>query len=293
MRSTTCSPERPRRARSAASALVAALVLGGAGFAHDFWIEASSFRPDPGALVSLRFLVGERLEGSELPRRAERIVRFVDRGPGGTADVLGRDGDQPAGLLRPVEPGLHTILYEGLPSAIELEAPRFEAYLREEGLERVIEARAAAGRSQEPGRERYARCAKSLLRVGGAPAGSLMETLAAPLGATLELVCEDDPFAPQAASDAAPARFRLLFRGAPLEGALVVALCRPQGAAQGIESDRARSDADGRVRLRLGAGGLVLVKAVHMIAADDGDAQADWQSYWASLAFERVAAAKD
>lgn len=47
----------------------------------------------------------------------------------------------------------------------------------------------------------------------------------------------------------------------------------------------ARSDRDGRVRLRLKPGGMWLVKAVHMVPAPAGSG-ADWASYWASLTFE-------
>jgi uncharacterized GH25 family protein len=47
----------------------------------------------------------------------------------------------------------------------------------------------------------------------------------------------------------------------------------------------ARSDKDGRVRFRLPRAGMWMVKAVHMIAAQP-DAQADWQSFWASLTFD-------
>ena len=47
----------------------------------------------------------------------------------------------------------------------------------------------------------------------------------------------------------------------------------------------ARTDSDGRVHLTLKQGGMWLVKAVHMVPAPVG-ANADWQSYWASLTFE-------
>ena len=48
----------------------------------------------------------------------------------------------------------------------------------------------------------------------------------------------------------------------------------------------ARTDAQGRARLRLDRPGVWLVKAVHMIPAPAG-AGADWESFWASLTFER------
>ena len=40
----------------------------------------------------------------------------------------------------------------------------------------------------------------------------------------------------------------------------------------------------GRVRFKVQAAGLWLIKAVHMVPATD--ARADWASFWASLTFE-------
>jgi uncharacterized GH25 family protein len=73
---------------------------------------------------------------------------------------------------------------------------------------------------------------------------------------------------------------RLLFQGKPLAGALVVAIPRDGPEAKVA----ARSDARGRVRLRLPRGGDWLVKAVHMVPAPR-ETGADWESFWASLTF--------
>jgi uncharacterized GH25 family protein len=48
---------------------------------------------------------------------------------------------------------------------------------------------------------------------------------------------------------------------------------------------RARTDAKGRVTLRLAHAGFWLIKAVHMEAAP-ADAGVDWESWWASITFD-------
>ena len=75
---------------------------------------------------------------------------------------------------------------------------------------------------------------------------------------------------------------RLLHRGKPLAGALVVAMSK----ASPEDRIAIRSDAGGRAELRLDRPGLWMVKAVHMIPAPAGSA-ADWESLWASLTFEK------
>ena len=51
------------------------------------------------------------------------------------------------------------------------------------------------------------------------------------------------------------------------------------------EKISARTDDDGRVRLRLDSPGMWLIKAVHVIPAPAG-MNAEWESFWASLTFE-------
>ena len=255
------------------AALAAALLLPPvAALAHDFWIEPSTFRPSVGSTVAVSLRVGERFQGDAVGRSSQRIVRFVLRSPGGERPIPGEEGGDPAGQAAASEPGLLTIGYRSNNARVELPAEKFEQYLREEGLERVIALRARRGESAKPSRERYSRCAKSLIAAGDATAGT--DT---PLGFTFEIVSDRNPYAARA-GEALP--FRILLRGKPAAGVLVTAL--PREAPDSRVT--ARSDSRGRVALRLPAPGVWMVKAVHMeaVAAQD----ADWESLWASLTFE-------
>jgi uncharacterized GH25 family protein len=48
---------------------------------------------------------------------------------------------------------------------------------------------------------------------------------------------------------------------------------------------KGRTDANGRVSLRIAHGGFWLIKAVHMEAAPP-NAAVDWESWWASVTFD-------
>lgn len=236
--------------------------------AHDFWIEPSSFRPAPGERVAVRLRVGEDLQGDPVPRDPARIERFAEIGPAGEAAVAGVAGIDPAGWATPAAPGLHWLVYDSRHASLELPAAKFDRYLGEEGLERIRELRKGAG--EGPVKEIYSRCAKSLLRVGAGSSG-----YDRPLGLELELVPEKDPYS-LAPGEALPVR--LLYRGEPLDGALVIALASP-GARVSART------AGGRAALVLDRPGLWLVKAVHMVPAPEGSG-ADWESLWASLTFD-------
>lgn len=242
------------------------LLLAGPATAHDFWIEPSSFRPSPGERIAVRLRVGERLQGDPVPRNPERIERFAAVGPEGVAEVVGVAGSDPAGWAVPAGPGLHWIVFDSNHARVELAGPKFDEYLAEEGLERIRGLRKAG---EGPVREIYSRCAKSLLRVGEGSAGYDRA-----LGLELELIPERDPYGLKP-GEALPVR--LLYRGEPLDGALVVALSN-----DGRVSARTSG---GRVSLTLDRPGFWLVKAVHMVPAPEGSG-AEWESLWASLTFD-------
>jgi hypothetical protein len=244
--------------------------------AHDFWIEPSTFLPRAGDAVRLQLRVGERFVGEAIARNSAAIERFVAVGPSGERPVLGRDGMDPAGVVRLDQPGLWFVGYRSTPTPVLLPAEQFEAYLREEGLEYIIDARAARGQSRMAGRERYSRSVKALLRCGDGVTTSGFDRT---LGLTLEFVLEADP----ASHERVPVK--LLLDGRPLPQALVVAYRKEAGAAGvGREAMRTRTDAQGRTTLSI-APGQWLMKAVYMKGAD-ATSGADWESVWTALTFE-------
>lgn len=259
-------------------------VLGAAAFAgttiaaHDFWIEPSQFAPAINTALSLALRVGVNFHGDAVPRIPTQVERFVIAGPDGALrSVDGRDGYDPAGYTTLPAPGLYVVGYRSRPSSVELEATKFETYLREEGLESIIEQRQRSGRSHAMGLEIYSRCAKTIIATPGAARYTGHDRV---LGLRLELIPETSPVAARSTS----MTFRLLYEGQPLAGALVVAMERQTAASPTATKPSARSDKTGRVTLPL-TRGVWLVKAVHMVPAPKGIA-AEWESVWASVTFE-------
>jgi|HubBroStandDraft_3_1064219.scaffolds.fasta_scaffold02857_3 uncharacterized GH25 family protein len=282
------SKSRPAGARRTRPPLLAALAvavaLAGAraAAAHDLWIEPSGFAPAAGGRISVKLRIGQQFEGDPMPRDPERIVRFAAIGPAGEAPIPGVPGTDPAGYLLPAAPGLYQLVYRSNQDTVELDAGKFEKYLAEEGLEKVLALRARRRESAAPAREIFSRCAKSILlvggeggRAGGAPGPGRYDQV---LGLPLELVPDRDPYALGAGMELP---VTLLFGGRPLAGAKVTAI--PKGHA--AEQVSARTDARGKARLPLGRGGPWLIKSVHMQPAPAASG-AQWESWWASLTFE-------
>ena len=112
--------------------LACCLLAASTASAHDFWIEPSRYEPSPGELVRLRLLVGQDLQGEGVPRNEVWIQRFDAIVQGTPSHVVGLDGNDPAGLLRPAAEGALVVAYGSLPSYVEVDPAKFEAYLAAE-----------------------------------------------------------------------------------------------------------------------------------------------------------------
>ena len=232
------------------------------------------FLAETGQMVGVKLRVGQELLGDPIRRDPALVNQFIFEDGGGRKPIVGRDGADPAGFLRVAMPGLMVLGYRSNPSAVELAADKFNQYLKEEGLDAVAALRARRNQTGAKAHEQFSRCAKALV-LSGSPGNAQVDRR---LGFTLELVAERNPYALRDGEDLP---VRLTYEDRPLAGALVVAMNRLNPA----EKISARSDRDGRVRLRLRAGGMWMIKAVHMVPAPAASG-AEWSSYWASLTFE-------
>jgi uncharacterized GH25 family protein len=270
----------------AAPLMLAALLAFTAAEAHDFWIEPSSFRPAVGSGLRIRLRVGDGFPGEAVARNPDHLKDFFVSGPDGkNTPAVGFGRGDPAGLTRVSAAGTHIIAYTSKGSFSELEAKKFESYLKDEGLEAVSELRSKNGESDKAGRETYRRSVKSIVMAGAGGAEGHDRVLGLPL----ELVPEKSPY------HLGPERklaLRLLFNGRPLEGALVRAKRRIADGekAKGEEERKpetlsGRTGVKGEVAFTLPRDGFWLITVVHMVPADD-KTTADWESYWASLTFD-------
>ncbi len=258
-----------------AKSLVTMTLLGAmsaVSLAHEYWLEIGGPSPVAGQILRANIQLGERFQGETVIRDSSRIDRFIVAQPDGkVVDVPGRDGSQTIGLIRPAGPGAHVVGLQTTPTGLTLDARAFESYLAEDGLEHAIKTRKARSMSDADGRERYSRCAKSILDAEGSMAGFDRR-----VGMPLEITPLDDPNSPDGT-----VRFVVEFRDEPVEGVLITAASRESRGAW----VHGRTDAKGEVSFELGASGFWLVSGVHMI--EDESPDSDWRSYWASLTFWR------
>ena len=255
-----------------------ALTLPLAASAHEFWMRAEPFSPRVGSTAQLFMFVGQYFEGEQVGYVTSHSAMLRHYFAGQVEDLIGLvPADKPIGQV-PVaitRAGTHLIAFDSFPSAITIEAGKFDAYLHDEGLDQIVTLRQQQGKSALPGRERFRRITKTLLRAGGIAD----RTYALRTGQRLELVPLIDPTATVAGR---PLRFKLFFDDKPLAGALLRAWHHHDNQTISI---RAISGADGIVNFTLPYSGSWMISTVHMIAAVDS-ADIDWDSFWGNLMFE-------
>ncbi len=256
----------------------AALWLATAAQAHEFWMLPDRFSPPVQGEVSIALRVGENFTGDPVGfgrPMAESLRWFSRGGEVVLTPQLPDNLNQDNVALAFDRPGAQLIVLDTKPFTITLTPDTFNAYLREEGLERVMEQRKAAGQDTQPGRERYRRHVKTLLNVGGQSDASF----GVRAGQTLEIVPLSDPQRLQAGGSLA---LQVLFNGQPLSGALVK-VWNQRGAQLNVL--RTRTDAAGRSTTTLPWPGVWMASVVHMVPATDNQGW-DWDSHWGNLTFE-------
>ena len=250
------------------------------GFAHDFWLQPSPYLAKSGERIDVSLFVGEEMKGETQPYIPGWFSDFRVKSASVEKPVNGDLGEDPAGYFK-ITPGLNVIGYRSTKDTVTFKVEKFNRYLRQEGLEWVIEARKRAGIENEPAPEHFSRCAKSLVFASGSPANEVDSKL----GYTLELVAQKNPYLLKG-GDSLPVQ--LFYLGKPIPEILVIAFTRENPTQKQV----VRTDASGLVNIRLNAPGEWLIKAVHIIPVTN-DPKAVWESFWASLTFQLLSSDKN
>ena len=246
-------------------------------YAHDFWVQPQIFTAPVGSPVPLTIQVGHGPFRQRWSVAVDRVSTFTTVGPGGTVDRradLHLDGATSDADLRFDKPGTYIIALTTNRATSNLPAIRFNDYAKVEGLAPALAIRERAGTSNTPGRELYSRRAKALVRIGGVTSPGVTK----PLGMTLEIVPERDPFDLKPGE---PLPVRVIYEGKPLAGAFVK-LTNLDFDAKPVRT--ATTDASGRAVLAVPFAGLWQMNVI-WTKPITGNPDADFDTTFSSLTF--------
>jgi len=252
--------------------------------AHEYYLMPETFTPKTGKEISVSHRLGQKFKGNEMPWVNSWNVRSEVWENGEKHKIRFADGDRPALKITPASDELVVVIHQSNIDRLDFKTwEKFVKYTDKEGLSAIAEQHLAEGKpkpgeGKPPIRELYSRFAKTLLTPNGNAKGKDMVT-----GLTIELVALENPIALEPGQ---PMPVKLLFRGKPLEGATVKVFTAPDTEFK----HRILTDAMGRADIPDDGSGPYLINAIAMtkVAAAGKIAEgADYESFWASMTFER------
>ena len=256
---------------------IAVALFSPCALAHDYWLQPDEFYVAAKSPATLRLFLGH--EGTnvvERPYQKKMTLRFQLVSAGSARDLKrgAKEGAKPARTVKSLPVGTHWVVLKRDVSHITLKPAKFTSYLKHEGLERIIKARAEADETKKAGRERYSRYLKCLLQAGD----KRDDTWKRVLKLKLEIVPLSNP------ADLKPGdslQVRVLFEGKPLPGSAIFCIQKSGGKAtmQSTKTDRA-----GVAKFAVKLKGAYLVRLVHMRRTKSSK-RADWESFWGAMSF--------
>lgn len=225
--------------------------------------------------LKIKFNVGDNFIGDTWNLRTERIESITCNYANKTQDItnsaiLGK-GDH---LKIPIATeGSYVIAMKGKNAFVELDAERFNKYLKENSLDDAINQRKKNGSTDKPGKEFYVRYAKLIIQAGQ----KLDEGYKRRMGLPLEFIPQKNP-ATFKTGDIV--KFTLLYDGKPLFGARAFVWNNKEGR---VYSQPIYSQQDGSIEVRLFNDGPWMIGVVKMVPSKAPGA--DWQSYWGTIVF--------
>jgi uncharacterized GH25 family protein len=244
--------------------------------AHEYWLEPEKFLLAPKEKTAVHLYVGDGLikDREERPFQSAKtqIFRLVSLEKTWDLKTFVKEETLPIYNFSADKAGNYLLVMERNWTYIKLELQKFEDYLREDGLEYIINEREKLGERGKEGRERYSRFIKSLLQVGD----KRDKIYKKQLGLKLEITPLENPYLKKVGESL---KFQVLFDGKPLVGKTVFADNR-NSATQKMLTDN-----NGKFTMKIDQNGMWLVRLVYMqrCVADCGEA--DWESFWGAITF--------
>jgi uncharacterized protein DUF4198 len=258
----------------------ALLLVASVVWAHDLFLKLDTYFLEPHTRVRIPVLNGTfaKSEGLVAPERLADISVVFPEGrtrlSAATAWGRGRDSTSLLSLeLR--APGTYVVGVSTRPREIDLGAEDFNAYLAEDGLPDVLEARRRDNEVDKSARERYSKHVKAVFQVGQARS----DGFSAALGYAAEIVPLANPYV---IDPGERLLVRCLVDGRPVGNQMVLWGGEREGHA--LSQRSTRTDSNGVAEVTLDAAGRWYVKFVHMVRATQPEL--DYESKWATLTFE-------
>jgi uncharacterized GH25 family protein len=242
---------------------------------HEFWLQTKKFRYALGEEMNVAFLVGENFEGEPWDLKKNKIEKLELSHLAKSIDLRQQVKPEAKEKLKYkfAEEGTYLLSMESNNAFIELEAEKFNDYLKEDGLDDVLDIRTKTNTLNKPSREFYSRHVKLLVQAGKKTDGSFKKKT----GMRLEIIPAQNPYLLKSGDYL---QCLVLFDGKPSPHQMIKVWNKIGNTT--FQQNNYTED-DGMIKFPISSKGPWMVSTVKMIASEKPGA--DWQSFWGSLVF--------
>lgn len=258
------------------AAIVALVFLTVLSHAHEFWLQPKKFRYKVGEEMKVDLMVGEGFAGDPWDLTRHKVEK-LEIHTGAAVKNLIKELKPTKGnnlTYRFDRAGTHLVVMESDFAFIELEADKFNEYLKEDGIENILEERTKAGLLGKPSREYYKRYAKLIVQSGDRVDNTALRIA----GFRYEIVPLANPYSLKTGDYL---DCKLLWEGQPVPHTMIKVWSH---VGNRVFLQNIYSESDGTIRFPISSAGPWMVSSVKMIASEKEGA--DYQSLWSSLVFE-------
>lgn len=275
-----------RLSRFICGTILAVFATSAPAMAHEFWLDAHDYMLESGQELRIDIRVGQDFKGNKYSFNPNEFFDFSLTDGSGKNPIEGRIGDRPAVSLVIADEGLLVLNHFSTSQLLTYdEFEMFESFVRNKGLDWVLEKHVERGLPVTEFGEGYTRFAKSLIAVGqGAGSDALT-------GMPFELLALKNPYTDDI-SDGLPVR---LFFGAETLPDIQIDIFQRSVDQDTVVKTHVTTDETGTAVIPVINGNIYLINAVHMIIPSDEDTArttAVWHSLWASMTFQAGPAAQ-
>jgi uncharacterized GH25 family protein len=242
---------------------------------HEFWLQPRKFRYSLNEEMSVDFLVGENFEGEPWDMKKNKVEKLELAHLAKTIDLRPQVNPDAKEKLKYKfgEEGTFVLSMQSNSAFVELDAEKFNDYLKEDGLEDALEMRTKSNTLDKPSKEFYSRYVKLLVQVGN----KTDETFKKKTGMRIEIVPIENPYLLKSGGYL---KCLVLFNGKP-SAHQMVKVWNKIGNTTFQQNNYTEND--GTIKFPISSKGPWMVSTVKMIPSEKPGA--DWQSFWGNLVF--------
>jgi len=241
--------------------------------AHEFWLQPDKFMYNVGDEINIKLMVGENFEGEDWIGDSSKVQQLIifqhdvqddlSKNISGTGDSL---------QFNCYEEGNAMVAFSSKNSFLQLDAAKFNDYLKEDGLQNAIDYRQHHDEMDSASREYYQRSVKTLIQIGSKSDNIFSKETNLPL----DIIPLSNPYLIKKEKKLS---VKIFFKKEILANALIKIWHHEDNKT---EEKNLMTNERGEISFDVSPKGRWMVSTVKMEHLGNYE-KANWQSYWGSL----------